>query len=121
VILVDANLLVYATNDAAPEHDLAMNVKFFESAPDLRAWLERHHASTTELWIGFYKKTSGRGGVTYLEAVDQALCFGWIDGVRKTVDAVSYTNRFSPRKPKSHWSAVNTRRIGELRKLGRWA
>ena len=93
--------------------------KFFGSAAELRRWLEKHHASAGELWVGFHKKDSGLGGVTYPEAVDEALCFGWIDGVRKKVDETSYTNRFTPRKPKSKWSTINIRRVGELKKLGR--
>jgi len=95
-----------------------MEVKFFRSAEDFREWLDRHHGSATELWVGFYKKESGRVGMSYPEAVDQGLCFGWIDGVRKKVDAISYTNRFSPRRPKSIWSLVNIRRVGELTRQG---
>ena len=91
---------------------------FFKSPADLRAWLAKHHDSVPVLLIGFYKKQSNRGGITYSEALDQALCFGWIDGVRKSVDDVSYTIRFTPRKPKSNWSAVNVKRFGELKKLG---
>lgn len=94
-------------------------MKFFESAGDFRSWLARNHDKASELWVGFYKKDSGKGGLTYAEAVDEALCFGWIDGVRKRVDAVSYTNRFSPRRPRSIWSAINIRRVGELTKAGR--
>ncbi len=96
-----------------------MDVVFFEAPTDLRAWLERHHAEATELWVGFYKKGSGRPSVTYHEALDEALCFGWIDGVRKNLDADSYTNRFTPRKPNSYWSRVNVRRAEELVRLGR--
>ena len=95
-----------------------MDVRFFASAADLRAWLEEHHATEKELWVGFYKKGSGKTGVTYPEAVDQALCFGWIDGIRKGVDDISYTNRFTPRKRGSNWSSVNTKRVGELAELG---
>jgi uncharacterized protein YdeI (YjbR/CyaY-like superfamily) len=95
-----------------------MDVVFFDSSADFRAWLEAHHASATELWVGFYRKDSGKRGISYPEAVDQALCFGWIDGVRRGVDATSYTNRFSPRKLGSNWSAVNIKRVGELSALG---
>src|SRR4051812_35963098 len=76
-----------------PEGCCRLDVTFFESANALRAWLESHHDRASELWIGFYKKGSGTGGLTYAEAVDEALCFGWIDGVRKGLDAASYTNR----------------------------
>jgi uncharacterized protein YdeI (YjbR/CyaY-like superfamily) len=94
-------------------------VKFFATQSALRKWLEKNHDKRDELWIGFYNKQSGRGGIDYKQAVDEALCFGWIDGVRKKVDADSYTNRFSPRKPKSYWSAVNTKRADELIAEGR--
>ncbi|HWA15610.1 MAG TPA: bacteriocin-protection protein, partial [Gemmatimonadales bacterium] len=84
-----------------------MRPRFFKSAKRFRDWLHKHHATETELWIGYYKKTSARGGMTYQEAVDEALCYGWIDGVVKTIDADSYMQRWTPRKPKSYWSAVN--------------
>ena len=87
---------------------------FFSSPADFRAWLEEHHAQASELWVGFYKKASGRPSITWPEAVDQALCYGWIDGVRKSVDADSYANRFTPRRARSTWSAVNLRRAQEL-------
>jgi uncharacterized protein YdeI (YjbR/CyaY-like superfamily) len=96
-----------------------MPCQFFKSPADFRAWLARNHASGSELWVGFYKKDSGKGGLTYSEALDEALCFGWIDGVRKRVDAVSFTQRFSPRTPRSIWSAVNIERVAALRKAGR--
>lgn len=95
-----------------------MDVVFFATTAELRRWFTNHHASTHELWIGFYKKDSGRGGVTYREALDLALCYGWIDGVRRKVDDVSYTNRFTPRKPRSNWSAINVKRVRELKELG---
>jgi uncharacterized protein YdeI (YjbR/CyaY-like superfamily) len=94
---------------------------FFASAADLRAWLEENHASVSELWVGFYNQRSGRKGITYREALDEALCFGWIDGVRKTVDEGRYKQRFTPRRAKSVWSLVNIERVGELRALGRMA
>lgn len=96
-----------------------MNIKFFKSAAECRLWLERNHDQVTEQWFGFYKKNSGKRGITYQEALDEALCFGWIDGLKKSVDESSYTYRFTPRKAKSIWSQVNTKRAGELRKLGR--
>lgn len=95
-----------------------MDVVFFATTAELRRWFTKNHASTDELWIGFYKKDSGRGGVTYREALDLALCYGWIDGVRRKVDAVSYTNRFTPRRPKSNWSAINIKRVEELERMG---
>jgi uncharacterized protein YdeI (YjbR/CyaY-like superfamily) len=96
-----------------------MEVIFFDSPAKLRSWLHENHDRSDELWIGFYKKGSGKPSVTYPEAVDEALCFGWIDGIRKAVDDVSYTNRFTPRKPRSNWSAVNIKRVNELMALGR--
>jgi uncharacterized protein YdeI (YjbR/CyaY-like superfamily) len=95
-----------------------MDVRFFRNAAEFRQWLAKHHASATEVWVGFYRKGSGKTGISYKEALDEALCFGWIDGVRKRVDDVSYTNRFSPRTAKSIWSLVNIRRVGELMKQG---
>ena len=95
-----------------------MNVQHFESRKAFRKWLEKNHDKVKELYVGLYNKASGRGGLTYREALDEALCFGWIDGVRKNVDDDSYTQRFTPRKKNSYWSAVNTRRFEELQKLG---
>ncbi len=95
-----------------------MEVTFFESPSEFREWLEQNHDSAKELWVGFYKKDSGKAGITWPEAVDQALCFGWIDGIRKRVDETSYTNRFTPRRRGSTWSAVNIKRVSELTELG---
>jgi uncharacterized protein YdeI (YjbR/CyaY-like superfamily) len=92
--------------------------KHFAAAAAFRAWLERHHASERELWILFYKKASGKGGMTYREAVDEALCFGWIDGRVKSIDADSYMQRFTPRRPGSIWSNVNVRHIARLTAAG---
>ncbi|HEX8254144.1 MAG TPA: YdeI/OmpD-associated family protein [Thermoanaerobaculia bacterium] len=92
--------------------------RFFASQSAFRKWLEKNHDKVTELFVGFYKKDSGRGGLTYKESVDEALCFGWIDGVVKRIDDVSYMHRFTPRKKKSYWSDVNTKRFAELQKLG---
>ena len=105
-------------NLRAPELIL-VEPKFFATAADFRRWLTKHHASEKELWVGFYKKASGKQSISYPEAVDQALCFGWIDGIRKSVGADSYMNRFTPRKAGSFWSAINTRRAAELIKEGR--
>jgi uncharacterized protein YdeI (YjbR/CyaY-like superfamily) len=87
-----------------------MTIKFFKSSSDFRKWLEANHASAPELWVGFYKKTSGRSSITWPESVDQALCFGWIDGIRKSIDEISYKIRFTPRKSTSVWSTVNVKR-----------
>ena len=91
-----------------------MQTRFFPTPADWRAWLERNHESETELWVGFYKKGTGKPSITWPESVDQALCFGWIDGVRKTIDAESYVIRFTPRRRGSIWSNVNIRKVGEL-------
>lgn len=96
-----------------------MGPTFFKSGAELRAWLEHHHRSGTELLVGFHKKGSKKTGITYQEALDEALAFGWIDGIRRALDADSYTIRFTPRKPRSIWSAVNIRRVGELTAAGR--
>jgi len=92
--------------------------KFFATPAAWRAWLEAHYADTEELWVGLYKRDSGRPSITWPESVDGALCFGWIDGIRKSVDAASYMIRFTPRKPRSTWSAINIKRVGELSKSG---
>jgi uncharacterized protein YdeI (YjbR/CyaY-like superfamily) len=91
---------------------------FFKSQQELRKWFLKNHSKTNELWVGFYKKNSKQKGVTYKESVDQALCFGWIDGIAKGIDENKYMQRFTPRRPKSIWSFINTKRIAELTKLG---
>jgi uncharacterized protein YdeI (YjbR/CyaY-like superfamily) len=91
-----------------------MKPTFFATPSKFRAWLKEHHAEAREVWVGFYKKDSGKPSITWPESVDQALCFGWIDGIRKSVDASSYTIRFTPRKPDSTWSAINIKRAKEL-------
>jgi uncharacterized protein YdeI (YjbR/CyaY-like superfamily) len=91
-----------------------MNPRYFISLIKFHQWLEKHHATSTELWVGFYKKGSGKPSITYPEALDEALCFGWIDGIRKTVDEERYTIRFTPRRPTSNWSNVNIKRVQEL-------
>jgi uncharacterized protein YdeI (YjbR/CyaY-like superfamily) len=95
-----------------------MEPTFFAAPSAFRAWLEEHHERARELWVGFYKKGSGKPSITWPEAVDEALCFGWIDGVRKGIDDVSYTIRFTPRKARSIWSSVNVKRAEELARLG---
>jgi uncharacterized protein YdeI (YjbR/CyaY-like superfamily) len=92
--------------------------RFFATPAAWRAWLEEHHDNVPELWVGLYKRGSGRPSITWPEAVDGALCFGWIDGIRKSVDGLSYMIRFTPRKPRSAWSAVNITRATDLSKLG---
>ncbi|MDQ6695416.1 MAG: YdeI/OmpD-associated family protein [Chloroflexota bacterium] len=91
---------------------------FFPTQIEFRAWLEEHHETEQELWVGFYKKGSGTPSITWPQAVDEALCFGWIDGIRKSIDDVSYKIRFTPRKSRSTWSAVNIGRMAELTSLG---
>ncbi len=96
-----------------------MKATFFATPADFRAWLERHHETAGELLVGFHKKGSGRPSITWPESVDEALCFGWIDGVRRTIDDESYSIRFTPRRSRSTWSAVNIKRVEELTRLGR--
>lgn len=96
-----------------------MKAKFFSSPSDFRQWLEKNYHTASELLVGFHKKSSGKKSVTYAEALDEALCFGWIDGVRKSLNETSYTIRFTPRKPKSIWSNVNVRHVERLKKGGR--
>jgi uncharacterized protein YdeI (YjbR/CyaY-like superfamily) len=91
-----------------------MEAKFFKTPAEFRKWLEKNHASARELWVGYYKKDSRRPSLTWPQSVDEALCFGWIDGVRKSLDEVSYMIRFTPRKPRSVWSNVNIKRVEEL-------
>lgn len=95
-----------------------MKPTFFATPSLFRGWLEKHHDSAQELWVGFYKKGSGQASITWPEAVDEALCFGWVDSVRKSIDDLSYANRFTPRRPRSNWSAKNIKRVKELTKLG---
>ena len=98
---------------------LKVNPTFFKSPAEFRQWLAEHHAAAQELWVGFYRKASGRPSMSWPESVDEALCFGWIDGIRKSLDDVSYAIRFTPRKPRSVWSAVNINRAEELSRRGR--
>jgi uncharacterized protein YdeI (YjbR/CyaY-like superfamily) len=92
---------------------------FFKSAAEYRVWLEKNHESAKELWIGFWKKSTGKPSLTWQECVDESLCFGWIDGIRKSVDADAYKQRVTPRRPTSIWSQINIRRVGELTAAGR--
>jgi uncharacterized protein YdeI (YjbR/CyaY-like superfamily) len=91
-----------------------MNPRFFKTTSAFRKWLTANHAKSKELWVGFYKKSSGKQSITWPESVDEALCFGWIDGIRKTIDDESYKIRFTPRRPGSVWSAVNIRNVTRL-------
>jgi uncharacterized protein YdeI (YjbR/CyaY-like superfamily) len=102
-----------------PRKDSEQKPTFFKTPLDFRRWLSKHHARETELWVGFHKKDSGKPSVTWPESVDEALCYGWIDGVRKRVDETIYKIRFSPRRARSIWSAVNIRRVAELTREGR--
>jgi uncharacterized protein YdeI (YjbR/CyaY-like superfamily) len=107
-------------NPSSARDNLPMKPKFFRTPADFRTWLEEHHTSALELLVGFYKRESGKKpSITWQESVGEALCFGWIDGVRKRVDDVSYTIRFTPRKPGSIWSTVNTERVRSLAGEGR--
>ena len=94
------------------------NPRFFPTPPDLRAWFEEHHDTAAELWVGYYKKATGLPGITWPESVDEALCYGWIDGIRKSVDDESYKIRFTPRRKRSHWSARNLGRMNHLIEAG---
>lgn len=93
--------------------------RFFRTPAEFRRWLAAHHATAADLWVGFHRRATGRPSITWPESVDEALCVGWIDGMRKSLDAERYAIRFSPRKPTSIWSAVNTRRAKELIAAGR--
>jgi uncharacterized protein YdeI (YjbR/CyaY-like superfamily) len=95
-----------------------MNPVFFKNQHEFREWLESNHQSETELLVGYYKVGTGKSSMTWPESVDQALCFGWIDGVRKSIDKERYCIRFTPRKPGSIWSTVNIRKVDELTKKG---
>lgn len=95
-----------------------MDVLFFSTPSELREWFQENHLKEQQVWIGFYNKKSGRKSITWKETVDEALCFGWIDGIRKKLDDHSYSNRLTPRRKKSNWSDVNIARIEELIELG---
>src|SRR5215213_8002692 len=91
---------------------------YFESPAEFRAWLEAHHETATELLVGFHKKGTGRPSLTWSQSVDQALCFGWIDNVRRSLGDDAYTIRFTPRKPNSTWSNINVAKVAELTAAG---
>jgi uncharacterized protein YdeI (YjbR/CyaY-like superfamily) len=96
-----------------------MKPKFFSTPAEFREWLEQNHDKASELLIGFHRKASGKKSITYNEALDEALCFGWIDGVRRKLNETSYVQRFSPRKPRSIWSLVNVGHVERLKQEGR--
>jgi len=92
---------------------------FFETPAAFRAWLRKHHKTADELIVGFYRKDSGQPSITWPEAVDEAICFGWIDGIRRKHSDIAYSNRFTPRRPASNWSAINIAKVKELTRLKR--
>src|SRR5262249_23668728 len=92
---------------------------FFRAPSDLQKWFDANHATARELWVGYFKKGSGEPSVTWQESVDEALCVGWIDGIRKSMDERRYAIRFTPRKPGSIWSAINIRRVRALSRAKR--
>ena len=96
-----------------------MTPTFFKTPAAFRAWLEKHHATKKEVLVGFYRLSSGKPSITWKEAVDEALCFGWIDGIRRKHSDEAYSNRFTPRRPTSNWSAINIARVKELIHEGR--
>jgi len=99
--------------------EMDLKVRIFRSAVEFRAWLEAHHADEAELWVGFYNQRVSKASIRYREALDEALCFGWIDGVRRSVNSIMYTTRFTPRKADSRWSTLNVKRMKELIAAGR--
>ena len=95
------------------------SVVFFRSPTEFRRWLKQHHLKKDELWVGYYRKSIGKPTMTWAESVDEALCFGWIDGIRKGIDHSRYTTRFTPRRKGSVWSAINIRNVQRLLDAGR--
>src|SRR5687767_16033482 len=96
-----------------------MKATFFATPADFRRWLEKNHDTQRELLVGFYKRGFGKPSITWPESVEEALCFGWIDGVRKNIDEQAYSIRFTPRKPTSIWSAINVAKVARLEELGK--
>jgi len=93
-------------------------VTFFATPDDFRAWFESNHETATELIVGYYKVGSGKPSITWSQSVDQALCFGWIDGIRRSIDFESYCIRFTPRRAKSIWSEININKVEVMTKAG---
>jgi uncharacterized protein YdeI (YjbR/CyaY-like superfamily) len=107
-------------SDYVPASELVrQKVRFFARPEDLRSWFEKNHARAKELWIGYYKRESGKSSVTYKEALEEALCFGWIDGQVQSMGEESYANRYTPRRPGSTWSKVNIAKAKQLTEAGR--
>jgi uncharacterized protein YdeI (YjbR/CyaY-like superfamily) len=104
---------------AMPNQDHVPDYTIFRSAAAFRSWLAEHHATARELWVGYYKKGIARSAMTYPEAVEEALCFGWIDGQVRRIDDEIVANRYTPRRPTSNWSAVNIAKVAELTAVGR--
>ena len=100
-------------------YSLDVKPMFFATPAAFRAWLEKHHKTADELWVGYYRKGCGKPSITWQESVDEALCFGWIDGIRKKVSGDAYTNRFTPRRAGSNWSAINIAKVESLKKQKR--
>jgi uncharacterized protein YdeI (YjbR/CyaY-like superfamily) len=98
---------------------VSKDATYFSTPTELRAWLEEHHATASELWVGYYKKATKRPTITWAEAVEEALCFGWIDGKLQRIDDQRHRQRFTPRRKGSNWSAVNIAKVAELRAQGR--
>lgn len=98
------------------------SIHFFETPAQMRAWLEQHHRAEPELIVGFHRRHSvseSKRSITWPESIEEALCFGWIDGIRRPIDGDRYTVRFTPRRPSSKWSAVNIAKVAELEARGR--
>jgi uncharacterized protein YdeI (YjbR/CyaY-like superfamily) len=119
-VSLQQDIVIISWNCREPEKDneRSMTPKFFATPTQFRKWLEKHHQKESELLVGFWKVSSGKPSMTWSQSVDQALCFGWIDGVRKSQGEESYTIRFTPRKSTSIWSAINIRKMEELTKAG---
>ncbi|MBL7973218.1 MAG: YdeI/OmpD-associated family protein [Prolixibacteraceae bacterium] len=98
---------------------MKQEAKFFSAPSEFRKWLQEHHRTESVLLVGFYKVSTGKPSMTWSESVDEALCFGWIDGIRRSIDEESYCIRFTPRNPKSNWSAVNIRKVEEMTRQGK--
>ena len=105
-------------SDITKSDSTKVKATFFESQDEFRQWMESHHEKETELIVGFYKVDSGKPSMNWSQSVDQALCFGWIDGIRKSIDKESYSIRFTPRRSTSNWSAININKMEELTKAG---
>ena len=109
---------MYGRRTARRPYPVQMNAQFFATADELRAWFHEHHETAPELFVGYWKKGTGGTGVSHPEAIEQALCFGWIDSVARRLDDRRYQVRFTPRRRSSVWSAVNVAKIAELTERG---